>query len=254
MQHSKTKSLFLSKLYLCLGYHQVPLDEESKDLTTFIMVHGKYRFERAPFGICSIAEVFNRKLEEHLQTYRHEGECWAVDDCLLFEGTFEEHVEHVCDFLSRCAPANITIAPNKFKFAEPELVFAGYHVSEQGHRPGHELVGPLQNFTSPKTVTDLRAFFRLGQQFGEAAPRLAEVTEQFHLLLQKGGKNFRWGDDQERAFQETKRHLSNVRLLEFFDYKLPTRMVSDASRVGFGYVLQKRQELLEFCRRRGWWV
>ena len=36
------------------GYHQRPLNETSQLLTTFITPFGRYKFLRAPFGICLI--------------------------------------------------------------------------------------------------------------------------------------------------------------------------------------------------------
>ena len=236
----KAQARWFSKLDCRLGYHQVPLDEKSKDLTTFITCYGKFRFERAPFGVCSIAEVFNRKMEQWLQTYRHVNERRATDDCLLFDGSFDAHVKHVREFLQRCREGGITIAPNKFDFAKKEVIFAGYHVSNRGYRPAAELVGPLQSFPSPRTITDLRAFLGLCRQFGEAAPQLAVVTEPLRHLLQKSGKDFCWTAEHEATLQKTKRYLSSVKLLEFFDIKLPTRLITDASRVGVGYVLQQK--------------
>jgi len=46
------------------GYHQCPLDEASQLLTTFITPFGRYKFLRAPFGICSISEHYNRRMDE----------------------------------------------------------------------------------------------------------------------------------------------------------------------------------------------
>ncbi len=41
----------LSKLDLAKGYYQVQMDDNSRDLTTFISPWGKFRFNRMPFGL-----------------------------------------------------------------------------------------------------------------------------------------------------------------------------------------------------------
>lgn len=46
------------------GYHQCPLDEESQKLTTFITPFGRYMYLRAPYGISSISEYYNRRMDE----------------------------------------------------------------------------------------------------------------------------------------------------------------------------------------------
>ena len=46
------------------GFHQIPLDEESSMLTTFITVFGRYRYLRLPFEISSAPEVFHKTIAE----------------------------------------------------------------------------------------------------------------------------------------------------------------------------------------------
>ena len=40
------------------GYHQVPLDDESADFTTFSTPMGRYRYRRLPFGITKSFKSF----------------------------------------------------------------------------------------------------------------------------------------------------------------------------------------------------
>jgi hypothetical protein len=44
------KSRVFCKLDAVLGYYQIPLDEESKKLFTFLLASGRYRYLRAPMG------------------------------------------------------------------------------------------------------------------------------------------------------------------------------------------------------------
>ena len=46
------------------GYHQCPLDAASQKLTTFITPFGRYMYLRAPYGICSISEHYDRRMDE----------------------------------------------------------------------------------------------------------------------------------------------------------------------------------------------
>jgi len=47
-----------SKLDANSGFWQIPLDEESHLLTTFITLYGRYACNKLPFGISSAPEVF----------------------------------------------------------------------------------------------------------------------------------------------------------------------------------------------------
>ena len=46
------------------GFWQIPLNEDSSLLTTFITPFGRFRFPRLPFGITSGPEVFQRVMQQ----------------------------------------------------------------------------------------------------------------------------------------------------------------------------------------------
>ena len=55
-----------SKLDLKSGCWHVVLKEESRDLTAFQSPHGRFRWNRLPFGLCVSREIFQRKVHEAL--------------------------------------------------------------------------------------------------------------------------------------------------------------------------------------------
>ena len=81
------------KLDATLGFWQLALDEESSKLTTFNTPFGRYRFLRAPFGIKSIPEVYQRRMSEMLAVII--GAEVIVDDILVWGTTVEEHDERL---------------------------------------------------------------------------------------------------------------------------------------------------------------
>lgn len=55
-----------STLDLQSAYHQVPLHEESRDLTAFITHEGLFRFCRVPDGLASAPSAFQRMMSQIL--------------------------------------------------------------------------------------------------------------------------------------------------------------------------------------------
>ena len=53
-----------SKLDLNSGYHQLELDEQSRNITTFSTHVGLRRYKRLNFGVTSAAEIFQNHIAE----------------------------------------------------------------------------------------------------------------------------------------------------------------------------------------------
>ena len=53
-----------TSLNVASGFYQIPLHEDSEELTTFITPFGRHFFRRLPFGITSEPEIFMRKLSQ----------------------------------------------------------------------------------------------------------------------------------------------------------------------------------------------
>lgn len=71
------------------AFFLLELDDESKDITTFITHRGLYRFKRLPFGLVSAPEIFQRTMDEMLVDCA--GAYWYLDDIGVEGRTLEEH-------------------------------------------------------------------------------------------------------------------------------------------------------------------
>jgi Reverse transcriptase (RNA-dependent DNA polymerase) len=64
--HEIGQPKFMSNIDLNMGYYQIPLDEESKDITTFTLPWGKFRYERLPMGILTAPDEFQLRMNQML--------------------------------------------------------------------------------------------------------------------------------------------------------------------------------------------
>lgn len=71
------------------AFFLLELEEESRDIVTFITHRGLYRFTRLPFGLVSAPEIFQRKMDEILADC--EGTYWYLDDVGVEGSSVEEH-------------------------------------------------------------------------------------------------------------------------------------------------------------------
>lgn len=236
---AKSKAQFFSVFDAMKGYHQCPLDEKSQLLTTFITPFGRYKYLRAPFGISSISEHYDRRMAEAfdgLSQFRR-----IVDDTLVYDTDKGQHVERVRQFLQRCKERGISLCKEKFKFCLEAIDFAGFHLSKDGYRLSPDITKAITEFPTPASITDLRSFLGLVNQLAGTSDKIAEVTGPLRPLL-SSKNSFIWDQQHETAFQATKSALSTAPIMAFYDATRPTRLLTDASRLGVGFVLQQQQE------------
>ena len=101
------------------GYHQVPLDEESIKLTTFISEFGRYECLHSPQGHVSSGDGYTSAYDDIIKDVSRKKK--IVDDTCLYDTDIETF-----DYLVLCAENGITLNPVKFKFCRREVDFVGY--------------------------------------------------------------------------------------------------------------------------------
>ena len=228
-----------TKLDALKGYHQCPLDEESQLLTTFITPLGIFKYLRAPYGISSISEHYNRRMDEAfagLSGYHR-----IVDDMVIYDSDITQHASHIKEFLQRCAEGKITLNQAKWTFAQPQVTFAGFILSADGYKVDSSITDAISRFPTPSNRTNLLSFFGLVNQLSASTSSVAGLLAPLRPLL--SAKNeFVWAPEQNQAFDNAKKSLTTAPTLAFFDVSKPMRLCTDASRQGLGFILQQNVE------------
>ena len=222
------------------GYHQIPLDPDSQALTTFITPFKRYMFKRAPFGISSISEHYNRRMYEiiaELKNTRH-----VVDDVIIADSDLDEHIKNVRAFLQKCRENGVALNAAKFRFARPEVTFAGFNVNSKGFTVDGEMLKAIRDFPEPKNRTDLRSWFGLVNQVTAFTDELAGLLEPLRPLLREVN-DFVWLDVHRSCFEKAKSALCEVPYLAYYSPVRKTALYTDASRInGLGFVMKQQQD------------
>ena len=151
-------STIFSKLDLRQGYLQVPLTEDSRDLTTFFTHEGMYdyRFCRMPFGLSSEPSAYQQKMKSTLSGLN--GVAVFMDDILVHGCTIEAHDCYLDRVLQHLSERNVTLNEEKCVIAAREVEFLRYSVSAQGMTPLESNVDAVQRVTQPINMTELASF------------------------------------------------------------------------------------------------
>ena len=90
-------------------------------------------------------------------------------------------------------------------------------------------------------MTGICSFNGLTQGLSSYAHDLAIKDAPLRDLL-KGKTAFVWGPDQEESFKQVKEILTSPPVLKNFNPHLETQVVTDASRLGVGFILRQRDK------------
>ena len=222
------------------GYWQIPLDESSQELTTFMTPWGRYKFLRAPMGLSSTGDEYCRRYDGALADIEDLQK--VMDDVIIYSDNYEDHKEKVKKFLDKCRENKITLNPEKFTYGKEEVQFVGFKIDKNGTRIDDKKIRAISDFPTPKSVTQLKSFLGLANQFGDFTDQISKHASPLRDLLKKNVK-FQWLPEHESSFQNLKKILSSVPVLKYFDPKKETILQTDASKNnGLGFALLQKHD------------
>ena len=93
------------------------------------------------------------------------------------------------------------------------LDFLGFNISKAGLRPNHKHTEAVRTYRTPQNKDDIARFTGLVNFFQMCIPKAAQLMQPLTDLMRKSAV-FRWGESQDRAFQDTKKALVNATTLQ----------------------------------------
>ena len=239
-----------SLLDAAAGFWQLPLEEDSRRLTTFITPFGRFRMKRLPFGIATAPEIFQERMEDLLQGC--DGTVCYMDDILVFGKTAEEHNENLKRVLKRLQERGLMLNEAKCKCNQSRVRYLGFVVSEDGIRIDPDKISAIQELKPPTCVTELKRILGMLNYVGRFVPQLSEELRPLNALLRKD-QAWQWEASQEEALKKAKNAVTRAPVLALYNPELPTTISADASSYGLGgVILQETSDGLHpvaFCSR-----
>jgi len=222
-------TLHCSKYFTVLdcysGFFQVGIREEHTERTGFTVLTGHYEFNRLPFGLSNSPANFQRLMDKVLKDLIGV-ELWLyIDDVILFSDTAEEHARRLENVLQRFEQANLQLHPGKWVFAQPQVQYLGFVLSEGGVTASPDKVKAVREYPTPKNVKDVREFLGLTSFYRRLLPSFAKLAKSLTILNRKN-QVFSWGPKQQ-AFLGFKERLCTTPVLAYPNFKLPFILTTD---------------------------
>ena len=237
---------YFSKMDLTKGYYQIPIHENSREITSFSTLHNQYQFKRLSFGLKNSGIQFQRTLQEVLSKFSSKNVIIYIDDILIITETFEQHLELLEKVMTTLAQNGIKLKVTKSEFLKEKVSFLGHIISKDGIDKCPKYIEKIQNYPKPNNINQLRRFLGLSNfqrkfvhQFASIAKPLSECTSG------PKRKTLVWTKEMEDSFETLKaKLLEEVRLVfpNYTDKENPLELFVDASGLGSGACLMQKQK------------
>ena len=136
---------YMSSLDLQSGYWQINMDEKDRAKTAFTSRHGLYEYRVMPFGLTNAPGAFQRCMEIVFRGLQWKSVVIFLDDLILFNNSFNSHLENLNEVLGRLTKVGLKLKPSKCNLLQKEVVFLGHVVSVSGIRPDPSKIEVVAN-------------------------------------------------------------------------------------------------------------
>ena len=225
-----------SSLDMKSAFNQLPLHEESRNLTAFTTPDGLRRYTRCCFGLSSIPAAFQKVMDSILAELP--GVQVYLDDIIIFGESKEQHAR-LQQVLDRLGEYQVTLN-EKCTFGATSLEFLGFTVAKNGFKVSENRVKGMQDMKSPRTTKQLQSALGLFGFYARFVSGFSTLVDPLRAALK--ADRFQWSTELETCFREVISKIINSSVpsvLAMYDPDLPTTVTSDASDVGLGAVLSQ---------------
>ena len=226
-----------SKLDLRSGYHQLELDEKSRQITTFSTRVGNRRYKRVFFGINCASELFQNAIAQVIDGIP--GARNISDETIVFGSTQCEHDRSLELVLQRLGERNLTVNQAKCAFNKTSIEYFGHVFSAKGISASPKKVEAVHKVGPPSDASEVRSLLGLATYTSRFIPDFATLTQPLRELI-RADVSWCWNKDEQYALDKLKEHLTSETTMSYFSLNRNTEIYTDASPVGLAVVFVQR--------------
>ena len=227
------------------AFFQYPLDEDSRRLTTFTTPWGLYRSTSLVQGAKPSAAMCHEALRRDLSGIQNVLN--IADDIVGWGcGETEEEIQRDHDraleaTLAMFEKNSLTLNRDKCVFNASKIKFFGYIFTKDGMFADPEKVEAAVEAAEPTSKDEVQSWYGMITFNGQFIPGLATLTAPIRKLLRKGVP-FVWGEKQRNSFRAVTELLADRAMLNHFDTRRKSGLITDASPDGLQATLIQMDE------------
>lgn len=159
-----------------------------------------------------------------------------------------DHDNNLRQLLKRCREKNIKLNKAKFTFKSKEVSFIGHILTKDGLKPDPNKVRAIVDMDRPTDVQGVQRLIGLVKYLSMFLKHLSELCKPLRQLTHKNTE-WNWTHEQEEAFMEIKRAVTQTPVLKYFNPSELTEGQGDASANGLGFALLQGGQPVTYASR-----
>ena len=220
------------------GFFQILLREEDRHKTAFRTRFGSYEYTVLPMGLCNAPSTFMQMMNDTFRDQLDRFVLCFLDDILIFSRTREEHLRHVREVLERLRQRKLYGKLSKCEFMRSEVGFLGHRIGANGLCVSPDKVDAVKSWPTPRNVHDVRSFLGLAGFYRRFVKDFSKVALPMTALTHDKA-SWRWGREQQQAFDGLKAALCSAPVLVLPDPSKPFVLNCDSCAYALGATLQQ---------------
>lgn len=162
---------------LLKGFWQLPLDELSQELMSYITDSKIYTPRRVPQGCCDAAVHFQQIMEECFDPLLYECLVIWIDDLLLFADDMDGYLSKLERFFDLVVEFGLKLSANKSSLYQQSVQWCGriINIDDVAHDP--EWIDVLRSMPYPTTAGQLQQFICAANWMRESIVDYARAVE-----------------------------------------------------------------------------
>jgi len=233
-----------SKFDLKFAYNLIRIRPEDKWKTAFITPGGLKQFTVLHYGFANAPACLQRYVNHALAPllYKQPPKVSAyMDDAGTFAKDKKEAVALNRKLLKLYQKHGLFCNPKKCEFHKEEMELLGVVVNSKGFAMEDRKITAVAEWPRPTNLKQMKGFIGFCNFYRRFIKGFSIIARPLHELDKKG-TIWRWGKEQEEAFQTLKKRITEEPCLAHMDPQKTFRMETDASNFAYGAALAQKQE------------
>lgn len=231
---------FFTTLDMKSGFYQMKIQEESRQIMSFITPDGHYEFNRMPFGYVNAPAIYQRSIDKTLGDLKGTKAFVYLDDVLVPSTSIDEGLKHLEDVLDALSRHGFGLNYEKCSFFTEETEYLGVILRAGTVCPSPRKIKALTEAPIPKDIKGVRQLLGLASYFRRFIKGFSELASPISALLRKNSV-FEWTSECENARQLIISKLTDSPVLRIYNPDLNCELHTDASAIGLEAALLQNE-------------